>query len=139
MKYCEPAGVWSLVQEGLWITSPTSICNVEMLLHLCPQVPMTSNWKIPSPAPIEWPQSRLSQLLNILNVTAVESHGSLPQPVWAFVPTHPRPLSSEMPTSQRIRVKPASLRSFCELRCREDNSISQDVRKAAPVDFPALE
>lgn len=62
-------------------------------------------------ASTEWPQFRLSQLLNILNVTAIESRSFLPQPVWAFVPTHPRPLSSEMPTSQRIRVKPALLRS----------------------------
>jgi hypothetical protein len=80
--------------------------------YLCPPtgLPDTTG-KSQVSAPIEWPQSRLSQLLNILNVTAVESCGSLPQPVWAFVPTHPRPLSSEMPTSQRIRVKPASLRS----------------------------
>lgn len=63
----------------------------------------------------EWQRLRLSQLLNILKVTPVEPHSSLPQSAWVFAPTHLRPLSSEMPDTQQIWVKLALL--LCSASC----------------------
>jgi hypothetical protein len=106
---------------GVWTSSSTSCYSIEMLLlssqvHRPPIPALLMQLKDPWSLPQGWgsfgmAKPRLPLLLNILNVILVEPLGSLPQPVWAFVSTHLGLLSSEMPSAQRIRVKPASLRS----------------------------
>lgn len=106
----------SLAQAGTFGPGsvPTALL-VEMLCVSCSKCPLSPSCPHTAgtgPCPraeasthSERPRHRLSQLLNILNATPVQPHSSLPQPAWVFASTHPRPLSSEMPNTQQIRVK----------------------------------